>query len=241
MDLPEPKGAQELLAAMEAAQAGFDTAAERRLLEALTGAELLVPLVEDAASGRTYAARLSGEDGQQALVAFTHPAAAEAFEGGADVQIGLLGAAELAATAIPADTGLVLNPAGPFAGQLDRNALLSLAATATAGPPAAPEAEPDFGVRAPLEPLSAALAEALQRAVTTAPTLREAWYAEVTGAGPDHGLLVLVGDGEEPPDEIADLLEQELADGVVVDVLPVEAAAWDAGDYAQVKDVAQLI
>ncbi len=243
MDLPEPQGADAVLAAMEAAQAGFDTAAERRLLNALATAELLVPLVADAASGKTYAARLAGEDGRQALVAFTHPAAAEAFEGGDDVRFGVLAARELAATAIPADAGLVLNPGGPFAGQLDRRALESIAAAGALGAatPTGPDPDAGFEVRAPRRPPTTALVEALQTAVTTAPTLREAWYAEVTGAGPDHGLLVLVGDGEEPPETVADVLERELADGEVVDLLPVEAAAWDAGDYAQVKDVAQLI
>jgi hypothetical protein len=228
-----------LLDVLRDAQDGLDRGsdAERRLLDALAHATLLVPVARDAESGRTGLSAGADADGATLLYAFTDEDALRAWFGTADVETEAVPGHRLAALAAPTGaTALVVNPAGPYGGRLERDrvelvaergALLerpdgTLVATG----------EP-LGVVAPRDP-APALVEAL-RGAAAAPGVEEAWLVDVVAPGPPRPMVVVVTADDGAIEGVGAAAAAALPPGAPLDLVPVAPADWAAGQMAEAR------
>ncbi|MEW1718911.1 SseB family protein [Streptomyces sp. NPDC093109] len=201
-----------------------DRGAEERVLVALTGARLLVPIVavlgevEEDANGlrrektSDMAVPTLRAGDRRALPAFTSVDALKRWDPAARPVAVPLGQALQAAAHEKADT-VVLDLAGPVTYQLTGAALLALAEGRTS---AAPLADP-------------AVTEAVRAVVAGEGAVRRAYL----GPGSADGILALVLDPAEPPAEAArrvaralaadDVLRARLVRGLDLALLPAEA------------------
>ena len=175
----------------------YDAEAERDLVRAIADATLLVPMREDAETGKPGLWATTDAEGRTQFLAFTDAGALEAWVGG-QAPYALIPGVELAVIAAEADAdALWINASGPHGGRLDRRMVAVVAAGR------AMDLEVDEGdvlrlrttgvgelhVRAPEPPEPEAL-EALRAAVAAAP-VSGAWLLEATVPPPAHLVVVL--------------------------------------------------
>jgi hypothetical protein len=213
---------------MARASERLDPDVERDLVKALAEATLVVPMRD----GGLWATA-DGEERTQ-VVAFTSPAALEAWTG-QSTQHALIPGVELAGIAAATDaSALWINPAGPHGGRLDRRMVdvvaagraMTLEAMEKGRMTLRTSGAGEVRVRPVQEAPPAEAVARVREAVARAGAISGAWLLEAVQPPPPHLLLVLA---VEPAADVDAALAavRDVAAGLVppdrfVDVMPVE-------------------
>ncbi|MDP8942717.1 MAG: enhanced serine sensitivity protein SseB [Actinomycetota bacterium] len=173
----------ELLAVMRAATEDGTRAGMEAVGNALLDATLLTPGIRDD-DGEVWPAGLRQPDGRLEFVCFTDLDAARAWDAEEELWVGVIGSEFIDYVLESSGSRLIVNPAGPFGGALERGDLDRLAIR--------PRGRDLGALRAPSTPPDAPLRERLGDLVGEVPGLRAVFALEAaTVGGAPHPVLGL--------------------------------------------------
>lgn len=229
---PQPPSNPKLLAAMRAASQHGDANPRRAIYDAFGDSALIVPILDgDEEPPRVRA--VSTEEGRVVILAFTDSEALGAWAK-EPVRWGSMRGRDLAPFA--AENGVdsvVLNPAGPFGGELNAAELRTLAESAGLD---VHDVDPSTGMASlevsdvsqvqldPSAEFSPTLLAAVQQALSAAPGVRSAFPLEATIGGKRSRTLGLLVDPDASVAEVAREIGAHLPADEQLDVLPLDTA-----------------
>lgn len=230
---PRPSTNIALLTAMQRAAESGRPDARLAIHQALADGPVLVATTEPSPGEQPLPLTVPGRDGRPLVLAFTDLEALSRWADGTQPWASIGGADLCSLTLSRGGTGIVLNPSGPYAGELTRDEL-QLVADSTAFDV---EGMEDGGARLVLRDPSGVqlkdlanppehLVTAARNAATATPDLRAAYLLEATGPGQPHPVLGLVGepgvDWDRVAPEVGHRLAAALPAGEFVDLYPLE-------------------
>ena len=229
----DPLGNPELLGVMRAAAEGGAPGGAAAVGAMLLEATLLAPGVRNPEDGEVWPAGIRRADGHWDFVCFTDRQAATAWGPDVELWTGVIGAEFVDFVLESGGSRLVINPAGPYGGALDRAELERLAARPR---------KRDFSVLRPLsrEP-DDRLRHRLQAAVEETDDLA-AVYALETGdeQQPPHPVFGLVLSDDADPGAVVAALGRALA-GVPLPGSPVDFVPLTRDEIARIAGIATPI